>query len=271
MAKVESKIVLPETDSESELDDIEDDENRLSDDEEFPISDDENDDEPEVDTKKTGWANSMAKILNSEKSEVLSKAKKVEDLEKKKKKQSYTFEIEGEQKKEGDELKPSEEQLQTALARKKRRERRDGKIRALNLRLKPSVADLDRERTLRKIATKGVVQLFNAVKSQHSDLEQKLQSTKLESKRDEIIRSADNKKHFLDTLMSGPRAKSELVDKRVKKEKKKESSSSDEESNKKSTWSALRDDFMTGKKVGWDKEDDDDDESENNEMMSDSE
>lgn len=122
---------------------------------------------------------------------------------------------------------------------------------------------------LRKIATKGVVQLFNAVKSQHSDLEQKLQSTKLESKRDELIRSADNKKHFLDTLMSGPRAKSELVDKRVKKEKKEESSS-DEGNNKKSSWSALRDDFMTGKKVGWDK-DDDDEESENNEMNSDSE
>lgn len=69
--------------------------------------------------------------------------------------------------------------------------------------------------------------------------------------------------------MSGPRAKSELVDKRVKKEKKYESSS-DEESNKKSTWSALRDDFMTGKKVGWDKEDDEE-ESENNEMESDSE
>ncbi|XP_070508571.1 RRP15-like protein [Chironomus tepperi] len=262
MAAVESKVVLPETDSESELDEIEDDENRLSDDEEFPISEDEADDEPE-DTKKKGWANSMAKILNSEKSEVLSKAKKVEDLEKKKKKKSYTFEIEGEQKVEGEEEKPSEEVLQTALARKKRRER------ALNLRLKPSVADLDRERTLRKIATKGVVQLFNAVKSQHSDLEQKLQSTKLESKRDEIIRSADNKKHFLDTLMSGPRAKSELVDKRVKKEKKEESSS-DEGSNKKSTWSALRDDFMTGKKVGWDK-DDDDEESDNIEMESDSE
>lgn len=130
---------------------------------------------------------------------------------------------------------------------------------------------MDRERTLRKVATKGVVQLFNAVKSQHSDLESKLQSTKLESKRDEIIRSAENKKHFLDTLMSGPRAKSELVDKGVKKEKLYASSSEDEPINsKKSTWSALRDDFMTGKKVGWDK----DDESEpdgSNEMETDSE
>lgn len=90
-------------------------------------------------------------------------------------------------------------------------------------------------------------------------------------KRDEIIRNADNKKQFLDTLMSGPRAKSELVDKGIKKEKM--DASSDEEdtrsNNKKSTWSALRDDFMTGKKVGWDKEDEEE-VSENNEMETDS-
>ena len=90
-----------------------------------------------------------------------------------------------------------------------------------------------------------------------------------------MIRSMDNKKHFLDTLMSGPRAKSEIVDKGVKKEKMETSSSDEDEeessSNKKSTWSALRDDFMTGKKVGWDKDDDEDqDSSENNESESDS-
>lgn len=123
MAAVESKIVLPETDSESEIDEIEDDENRLSDDEEFPISE-----EDEIDNKKKGWANSMAKILNSEKSEVLSKAKKVEDLEKKKKKQSCTFEIEGQLKTAVDEQKPSELTLQIALERKKRKDRRDVSI-----------------------------------------------------------------------------------------------------------------------------------------------
>ena len=92
----------------------------------------------------------------------------------------------------------------------------------------------------------------------------KLQSTNLESKRDEIIKSSDNKKNFLDTLMSGPRARSEVVDKGIKKEKKQESSSDDDELVE-SNWSALRDDFMTGKKVGWDK-DDDDDEDDANEM-----
>lgn len=140
-----------------------------------------------------------------------------------------------------------------------------------SLRLKPSVVDIDRERTFKKISTRGVVQLFNAVKTQQSDINRKLMSTKLESKRDEIIRSADNKKNFLDHLMSGPRAKSELVDKDVKKEKKRESSSDDDsEVEGKSTWSALRNDFMTGKKVGWDKEDsDEEDELEESESESD--
>jgi Rrp15p len=126
------------------------------------------------------------------------------------------------------------------------------------------VTDLDRERTFKKIATRGVVQLFNAVRKQQSEVERKLQSTKLESKRDEIIRSSENKKQFLDTLMSGRRAKSELVDKGVKKEKMDYSSDDDEEVEK-SNWSALRDDFMTGKKVGWDKDESD----ENGSMESD--
>jgi hypothetical protein len=113
------------------------------------------------------------------------------------------------------------------------------------------------------------VQLFNAVKSQQSDINRKLQSTKLESKRDEIIRSSENKKNFLDNLMSGPRARSELVDQGVKKEKKYESSSEDSENEGKSGWSAMRDDFMTGKKVGWDKSDSEDDEPDEIESESD--
>lgn len=137
--------------------------------------------------------------------------------------------------------------------------------------MKPSVTDLDRERTFKKIATRGVVQLFNAVKSQQTELNRKLEGTKLESKRDEIIHNTDNKKKFLDQLMSGPRAKSELVDRGVKKEKKHESTSEeDDEEAGESNWSALRNDFMTGKKVGWDKEDSEDDEGGSVEMESDS-
>lgn len=64
--------------------------------------------------------------------------------------------------------------------------------------------------------------------------------------------------------MSGPRARSEVIDKGVKKEKMDYSSgSSDDDEVKESNWSALRDDFMTGKKVGWDKDDDSEEGGEN--------
>lgn len=135
-------------------------------------------------------------------------------------------------------------------------------MRVFSLRLKPCIADIDRERTFKKIATRGAVQLFNAVRSHQSEIDRKLQGTRLESKRDEILRSADNKKQFLGKLMSGPRSQSEKIDFRVKKEKKEEpssGSSDDDDEGGKSNWEALRNDFMTGSKVGWDKEDDDSD------------
>lgn len=122
MQKVATKVVETDSESESEIEEFDDAENRLSDDEDFPMSEDEQDSETEVNQKK-GWASSMAKILNSEKVGVLSKAKKVEDVAKKKEKKSYNFEIEGEDEK--DEAKPSEKALKIAMQRRKLRERRE--------------------------------------------------------------------------------------------------------------------------------------------------
>jgi hypothetical protein len=105
---------------------VEDNENRLSDDEEFPISEDEEMSEENEDEEpsKTGWADSMAKILNSDKSGVLSKAKKIEDIAKKKeKKKSYTFEIDGAA--EDEDEKPDQSTLERSLAKRKYRERRE--------------------------------------------------------------------------------------------------------------------------------------------------
>lgn len=115
---VEVAAVEPESESDSEQEQFEDDENRLSD-EDFPISDEDN-----VESAKKGWASSMAKVLNSDKSGVLSKAKKEEDVAKKKEKKSYTFEIDGGDSKQ-DEEKPSEKALKRALERRKLREKRE--------------------------------------------------------------------------------------------------------------------------------------------------
>lgn len=114
-----------DTDTESEQSApelLEDDDNRLSEDEEFPISEDE------FEGSAGGWAGSMLKVLKSDKSTVLSKAKKVEDVAKKKETKPLSFEIEGEIKQEKDDQKPSEDALKRALVKRKYRERKEVRL-----------------------------------------------------------------------------------------------------------------------------------------------
>lgn len=123
--------------SEVELDGI-DEINRLND-AEFPISEDEDDDEVEDDesmeeseddgseTGKGAWANSIAKILNTKHTGVLSKAQTNEEIERKKQKRKENmFEVVGAESgvKIKDE-KPDEKSLKRALEKRKRREKQE--------------------------------------------------------------------------------------------------------------------------------------------------
>lgn len=102
---------------------------------------------------------------------------------------------------------------------------------------------------LSKIATKGVVQLFNAVKQQQKDIHHKLEDAgPLEVKRDKVLKNID-KRQFLNVLMGD---KSQAVKEssinannfEVRKDEVKEPS-----------WGILRDDFMMGAKLkDWDKD-----------------
>lgn len=119
-----------------------------------------------------------------------------------------------------------------------------------NLRIKPNILNKDRERTLAKIATKGVVQLFNAVRVQQKEINNKLKEAgPTEVKRDKVLKSID-KRAFLDVLMG---EKSQKVDETLVT---KSAASTDVDKNDRSvTWSVLRDDFMMGAKMkDWDKE-----------------
>lgn len=112
-------------------------------------------------------------------------------------------------------------------------------------RIKPNILDKDRERTLSKIATRGVVQLFNAVRIQQKDLAFKLKEAPLERKRDKILKSID-KRSFLNVLMGT--SKSEEVDAPVKEDKEEKVEGKDP------TWDVLKDDFMMGAKMkDWDR------------------
>ncbi|XP_065082909.1 RRP15-like protein [Ochlerotatus camptorhynchus] len=263
----------PDTDSASELSDNDVDDHHMSD-EEFPMSDDEqdqdDDEQEEEDEGPSKWALTMAKyIRKTSDAHILSKAVKDVDLEKTRKesKPTYKFEVVGEQKPDeaeaGDQKddKPGDLEMANELLRQRALLKKERQKDILGLRIKPSIGQYEREKALKKIATRGTVQLFNAVRQQQRDVNKKLDDAgKLEYKREKVLKNL-SKKEFLNVLMSGPRAKSELVDNLVKKEELKDEIKSEEDSDDddepESTWGALRADFLTGKKSGWDKEDND--------------
>lgn len=208
----------------------------------------------EAESGLASWADTFAKVLQQEKPKnkkylVLSKAKKLSerpensDTDKK-----LTFEItntsgnvENEAVKTADDTKPTNDELELALIARKER---NNKLQ--QLRVKPDSMDRERERSFKRIATKGVVQLFNAVRAQQRDLVDQLEKAgPLDHKRDAVLNNI-NKRQFLDMLMGGKRAKSENIDNAIKDE-------AGDDNSKPSQWSALRDDFMTNKKLKhWD-------------------
>ncbi|XP_011635417.1 RRP15-like protein [Pogonomyrmex barbatus] len=210
-------------------------------------------------TVNAGWADVMQKILKTNKPKgkktlVLAKAKKLYDLKTKEKEEDISFEIDGikaEVKTESDEA--SNKKKQCSVQTKSRIREKN-----LSIRLKPSITDREHERMLQKIATKGVVQLFNAVKQQQTVIQKKLvQAGPLERKREQIYKSI-NKNDFLDILMGGN--KSIKVDNPVKSEKPVEQTNDKNKDN--TMWSVLRDDFVMGAKLkDWDKKEAEEDSS----------
>lgn len=223
---------------------------------------------------------------------MLSKATKLADKKAAEatKPKSVSFEIAGADVKEestDDEEKPSKEELEELELIGQRKERNN---KLLSLRVKPSAMDRERERTFKRIANKGLVQLFNAVRSQQRDLVDKLDAAgPLDHRRDAVLNNI-NKRQFLDVLMGGSRAKSENVDNAVKDESIKDEE--DDVPGRASQWSVLRwvassssmrfwmfaygnmafcfvgvicrDDFMTNRKLSthWNNDDDDDEDDE---------
>lgn len=195
-----------------------------------------------------GWANTFANVLAQSKPKdksylVLSKTKKVADkkIAQAKTAQAPSFEIDRSgdiiDEPSDDEEKPCQEELDELALIGERKERNN---KLLSLRVKPSAMDRDRERVFKRIATKGLVQLFNAVRSQQRDLVDKLEEAgPLDHRRDAVLNNI-NKRQFLDVLMGGKRARSENVDNPVKDEDVKEESEEADAPGRPSQWSVLR-------------------------------
>lgn len=199
-----------------------------------------------------GWADSIAKILRTNKPKkkktlVLSKAKKLTDPVKKVTTENYEIATADGQVRKAQTVIEGKVENDPGPPRKKKRE-------LPNLRVKPNILEKDRERTLQKIATKGVVQLFNAVKMQQKDISKQLnEAGPLEVRKEKVLKNID-KRAFLDVLMG---EKSSIVDEQLvkTKEQNKKQLVQKTQGKKEESWNVLRDDFlMSAKMKDWDKE-----------------
>nr|XP_028580454.1 RRP15-like protein [Podarcis muralis] len=182
------------------------------------------------DAGNAGWADAMAKVLSKKvpksKPTILVKNKE-RDKEREKEKQ---------------------ERLEKRRKLDKKREWE------MMCRVKPDVAkDREMERSLQRIATRGVVQLFNAVRKHQQNVSEKVKEAgSSERKRAKLISSV-SKRDFINVLrgMEGTETEQNAARKTLKS---KQDESRSEEG---PAWSILRDDFMMGASMkDWDKQSD---------------
>ncbi|XP_026140535.1 RRP15-like protein isoform X2 [Carassius auratus] len=215
---VSDDSVSNDGESEQEESDVED-----SGDEDGKSEEEQNGDAAE--NPNTGWAEAMAKILGKKtpdsKPIILQKNKELDKIKEKEKKE-----------------------------RLEKKKRLDKKRAWENMcREKPDVVrDREHERNLQKIATRGVVQLFNAVKKHQKNVDDRIKEVGGSERKKSRILSSVTKKDFIDVLRGAdvahkPAVKKEKVPVEVKGEN--------------PSWSVLRDDFMMGTSMkDWDKESD---------------
>ncbi|XP_076032172.1 RRP15-like protein [Oratosquilla oratoria] len=219
-----------------------------SEDEDVMESDDENDE------SQAGLANVMARILATKKSDILCKAKKGKPVEKRESDDQDDFEVEenGVVKKiKKDKAKPV---VSTQSAWERLKER---KLWEEMSHVKPDIKlDKEKEKRLKVLATKGVVQLLGAIEKHNKALKRKLAEAQGVTQKEKVLERA-GKDAFLDILKGeGDKVNRNAPKMEVKDEVK------EEEDNiaKKPKWSVLADNFYKEPTLeGWDKQESDDD------------
>ncbi|XP_057290076.1 RRP15-like protein [Hydractinia symbiolongicarpus] len=105
----------------------------------------------------------------------------------------------------------------------------------------PTRSNAQKEVLLKRIATKGVVKLFNAVSAHQKLVSEKMKEAKTEARKSKAVETV-TKSSFMDLLKTN----------KDKKKSEEENSKENDKQNKK--WDVLRDDFMLGASMkDWDK------------------
>jgi hypothetical protein len=125
-------------------------------------------------------------------------------------------------------------------------------------RKKLNVQDKDKETTLNSMATKGVVQLFNALKQQQQKIEEQLEAAGPSERKKDKAMAKFTKGNFLDTLKDNEMSPDEEDEEPVKSKPSKRKNAKDKPKDGKG-WKVLREDFLGDAKMkDWDKEASDD-------------
>ncbi|GAB6028029.1 pre-60S ribosomal particles component [Chamberlinius hualienensis] len=237
----------------------------------------------ERDKGNAGWADVMDKILRigtgprdplkakklRRKSMILLKAKTDFQLAAKRVKKTDDFEVVKESA-EGDNTvkepkKVENEELTYKQMKKKLQEKRLMKLEwEHKIRVKPDVTQRQREKALQRVATKGMVQLFNAIKQRQVTVETKFKEVGGSEVKKEKVLKGLTKQDFLESIKT-PSNRLEALNRTPAssqtKSKHLENAAASAASEAKPTWSALRDDFMLGAEMkDWDKKTDSEDE-----------
>uniref|UniRef100_A0A2K5CVF9 RRP15-like protein n=1 Tax=Aotus nancymaae TaxID=37293 RepID=A0A2K5CVF9_AOTNA len=198
--------------------------------------DEENEDDAESNIgTNMGWAGAMAKVLSKKTPEskptILVKNKKLE--------------------KEKEKLK--QERQEKIKQRDKRMEWE------MMCRIKPDVVQhKETERNLQRIATRGVVQLFNAVQKHQKNVDEKEKEAGISIRKRTKLISTVSKKDFISVL----RGMDESTNETTSSKKKLKAKQTEAKSGEGPGWTILRDDFMMGASMkDWDKESDGPDDS----------
>merc|ERR1719423_243410 len=154
-------------------------------------------------------------------------------------------------KKDGDssnEDQDEEQKLEPLAVRKAKKKEIDSIGRSF-----PNVLERNAEKTLSKIATRGVVTFFNTVREHQKDMKTKLKEAGGSIRKQEKVYKNLDKNSFFQMLTGKSVSQSEPSAKKVKIDVKDE----ENEDADKPSWNILRDDYMLGVKMkDWDKESD---------------
>lgn len=160
-------------------------------------------------------------------------------------------------------LQQKEKERQKAM-KEKRKANRERNLTALHLPLSIAttynieaggqlsvVKELEQERFHRRVATRGVVALFNAITQHQRNNSTDNEDSNVSSKKKEM--SKLTKHGFLDKIKAAAKTKGNDEQKETEFSKREKNITSNEGSNR-SSWGALQDDYMLSSKRNWDEE-----------------